>query len=269
MKRIAPEAQIIDITHGIPADRRSCRARSCSRTRSASCRSASISRSSTRASAGRGARSRFATPRAASTSGRTTACCCRRRAAPASRRRTSSRIPTYALESISRTFHGRDLFAPAAAHLATGVPLAELGPPVDPEGLVRLDLPEPVDRRRGDPRDAAVRRQLREHRAQPRPRRRRGARDRLRDARRARARRRALLRGHGADVRGRTAGRRDPLRGQLQEHVARDLSRKRGAHAACLARAGDPHHDRATEAATRPADAGPPMAAPPRSALRG
>ncbi len=52
--------------------------------------------------------------------------------------------PQYALESISRTFHGRDLFAPAAAHLATGVPLAELGPPLDPEVLVRLDLPEPV-----------------------------------------------------------------------------------------------------------------------------
>ena len=52
--------------------------------------------------------------------------------------------PAYALDSISRTFHGRDLFSPAAAHLATGVPLAELGPPVDPESLVRLDLPEPV-----------------------------------------------------------------------------------------------------------------------------
>jgi S-adenosyl-L-methionine hydrolase (adenosine-forming) len=50
--------------------------------------------------------------------------------------------PEYALESISRTFHGRDLFAPAAAHLANGVPLAELGPPVDPDALVRLDLPE-------------------------------------------------------------------------------------------------------------------------------
>jgi len=35
--------------------------------------------------------------------------------------------PEYALGSISRTFHGRDLFAPAAAHLATGVPLEELG----------------------------------------------------------------------------------------------------------------------------------------------
>ena len=51
--------------------------------------------------------------------------------------------PRYALETVSRTFHGRDLFAPAAAHLAAGVPLAELGPPVDAEQLVRLDLPRP------------------------------------------------------------------------------------------------------------------------------
>jgi S-adenosylmethionine hydrolase len=52
--------------------------------------------------------------------------------------------PAYALDTISRTFHGRDLFSPAAAHLASGVTLAELGPPLDPEGLVGLDLPEPV-----------------------------------------------------------------------------------------------------------------------------
>src|SRR5207253_9067448 len=51
--------------------------------------------------------------------------------------------PNYALESVSRTFHGRDLFSPAAAHLALGVPLAELGPPIDPEALVRLELPVP------------------------------------------------------------------------------------------------------------------------------
>jgi hypothetical protein len=31
---------------------------------------------------------------------------------------------------VSRTFHGRDLFAPAAAHLAAGIPLDRLGPPV-------------------------------------------------------------------------------------------------------------------------------------------
>ncbi len=49
----------------------------------------------------------------------------------------------YALESVSRTFHGRDLFSPAAAHLARGVELAELGPPIDPDALARLDIPEP------------------------------------------------------------------------------------------------------------------------------
>ena len=51
--------------------------------------------------------------------------------------------PDYALQPVSRTFHGRDLFAPAAAHLARGVALEELGPPLDPEVLVRLGLPEP------------------------------------------------------------------------------------------------------------------------------
>jgi S-adenosyl-L-methionine hydrolase (adenosine-forming) len=51
--------------------------------------------------------------------------------------------PAYALERVSRTFHGRDLFSPAAAHLAAGVPPSELGPPIDPEELVRLELPEP------------------------------------------------------------------------------------------------------------------------------
>lgn len=52
--------------------------------------------------------------------------------------------PRFALDSISRTFHGRDLFSPAAAHLARGVDISELGPPLDPESLVALDLPEPV-----------------------------------------------------------------------------------------------------------------------------
>ncbi len=51
--------------------------------------------------------------------------------------------PAYALESVSRTFHGRDLFSPAAAHLALGVEPAELGPPLSLDALVRLDLPEP------------------------------------------------------------------------------------------------------------------------------
>ncbi|HZG34827.1 MAG TPA: SAM-dependent chlorinase/fluorinase [Gaiellaceae bacterium] len=51
--------------------------------------------------------------------------------------------PAYALDSISRTFHGRDLFAPAAAHLACGVPIEELGPPLSVDALVRLDWPQP------------------------------------------------------------------------------------------------------------------------------
>src|SRR5919202_1800754 len=38
--------------------------------------------------------------------------------------------PRYALDRVSRTFHGRDLFAPAAAHLALGVPVAELDLPI-------------------------------------------------------------------------------------------------------------------------------------------
>jgi S-adenosyl-L-methionine hydrolase (adenosine-forming) len=49
----------------------------------------------------------------------------------------------YALDIVSRTFHGRDLFAPAAAHLAAGVELELLGPPVAVDALARLDLPEP------------------------------------------------------------------------------------------------------------------------------
>jgi S-adenosylmethionine hydrolase len=38
---------------------------------------------------------------------------------------------------------GRDVFAPAAAYLALGVSLSELGGPVAPSALVRLELPEP------------------------------------------------------------------------------------------------------------------------------
>jgi S-adenosyl-L-methionine hydrolase (adenosine-forming) len=49
----------------------------------------------------------------------------------------------YSLQPVSRTFHGRDLFSPAAAHLAAGVSLEELGPPIDPDELVRVELPQP------------------------------------------------------------------------------------------------------------------------------
>jgi S-adenosylmethionine hydrolase len=49
----------------------------------------------------------------------------------------------YRLETVSRTFHARDVFAPAAAHLASGVPIEALGAAVDPAGLVRVGLPDP------------------------------------------------------------------------------------------------------------------------------
>lgn len=45
---------------------------------------------------------------------------------------------------VSRTFHGRDLLAPAAAHLARGDDPADLGPACEPSSLVALDWPDPV-----------------------------------------------------------------------------------------------------------------------------
>ena len=50
--------------------------------------------------------------------------------------------PEYWLPEVSHVFHGRDIFAPTAAHLAAGVPLLELGTPFsDP---VQLHLPKPT-----------------------------------------------------------------------------------------------------------------------------
>jgi S-adenosylmethionine hydrolase len=46
--------------------------------------------------------------------------------------------PSHRLPRVSATFHGRDIFAPAAAHLALGVEPRELGPPVEVDSLVRV-----------------------------------------------------------------------------------------------------------------------------------
>jgi S-adenosylmethionine hydrolase len=51
--------------------------------------------------------------------------------------------PRYRLERVSRTFHARDIFAPAAAYLASGVSFEDLGEEVDPATLVRIELPQP------------------------------------------------------------------------------------------------------------------------------
>lgn len=47
------------------------------------------------------------------------------------------------LAPLSSTFHGRDLFAPVAAALATGTPPAAAGPALDPSALVRLPIAQP------------------------------------------------------------------------------------------------------------------------------
>ena len=55
--------------------------------------------------------------------------------------------PRFRLPEVSHVFHGRDIFAPAAGHLAAGVPMSSLGQAfTDP---VRIDLPKPVRSPRG------------------------------------------------------------------------------------------------------------------------
>ena len=49
-------------------------------------------------------------------------------------------------DAVSYTFHGRDLFAPVAAHLAKGVAISEVGPAVAVGSLVPLSFPEPAVR---------------------------------------------------------------------------------------------------------------------------
>ncbi len=50
---------------------------------------------------------------------------------------------SYFRPEISRTFHGRDIFAPVAAHLARGVPLLDFGPEL--KEIVMLPWPEPKE----------------------------------------------------------------------------------------------------------------------------
>jgi len=52
--------------------------------------------------------------------------------------------PRFHRPQVSNTFHGRDIFAPCAAQLALGTPLAELGTALNPTDLVRLDIPQPT-----------------------------------------------------------------------------------------------------------------------------
>ena len=49
--------------------------------------------------------------------------------------------PTYHVQPVSNTFHGRDVFSPVAAHLAAGVELEDLGGEVDPASMASIDFP--------------------------------------------------------------------------------------------------------------------------------
>jgi len=52
--------------------------------------------------------------------------------------------PNVMLSPVSRTFHGRDVFAPAAANLAAGFSLSDVGQEVAVSTLHRFDLPRPM-----------------------------------------------------------------------------------------------------------------------------
>ena len=49
----------------------------------------------------------------------------------------------YILKPVSHTFHGRDVFAPVAAHLSKGLDMSRLGQQIGPSDVVTLDLPAP------------------------------------------------------------------------------------------------------------------------------
>ena len=59
-------------------------------------------------------------------------------------RAASIESPSFILSPLSATFHGRDVFAPAAAHLAAGGAIADLGTEVALDSLIQLDLPQPL-----------------------------------------------------------------------------------------------------------------------------
>ena len=62
--------------------------------------------------------------------------------------------PLYHLTQVSGTFHGRDIFAPTAAHLARGIGIGDLGAQIDPATLQRIDITPPV--RQGTRIDASI-----------------------------------------------------------------------------------------------------------------
>ena len=148
---------------------RCCRARSCSPARSHTCPRASTSRSSIPASVPSGRRSRSAAATGGSTSGPDNGLL-----VPAAERlggvegAWELENPAYRLEPVSRTFHGRDLFA-SGGRLSRGRarPGRARACRSSPAALVRLDVPAPVTGVGFIRAHVADRRPLRERPAQP------------------------------------------------------------------------------------------------------
>ncbi len=54
--------------------------------------------------------------------------------------------PAWMLPRVSATFHGRDIFSPMGAHVAAGGRFEEVGPPIDAATLIQIPFPEPAVR---------------------------------------------------------------------------------------------------------------------------
>ena len=54
--------------------------------------------------------------------------------------------PGFWLPTVSKSFHGRDIFAPVGAHLANGVPLEEVGTPIEHVNRLYIPQPDPLDK---------------------------------------------------------------------------------------------------------------------------
>ena len=141
MKRIARDAQILDVTHGIAPQAVTQGALVLARSMPYLPPGVHLAVVDPGVGSERRARRDPHGRRAASSSGPTTACSTSRPTPTAIEGARSLTNPRYHLEQVSKTFHARDLFAPVAAHLAAGAHFDDLGDEVDPATLVRIELP--------------------------------------------------------------------------------------------------------------------------------